>query len=246
MYVCMSPTVFRVIWYTWFTPAPTPRLPTSAGPPPPRPPAGNHVRVASRGRLLLLGHCSNAIAHVPELGPPSDASPILGPACRLPPTSATRLAANHSLCAELNDQSQPRRGATCMQCCSGRPRSVGRSAADSERPDRRRWGRVVCCRTSAPTDRPTGGEWWLVASRLVARRCGGGGGIARFEHRSDVSIRKTRATEGKQLELPRVRTEHARKFFNYRACALWNTLPADVSRTSSMCRKRCRKLTAAR
>ena len=71
---------------------------------------------------------------------------------------------------------------------------------------------------------------------------------ARFEHRSDVSIRKTRATESKQLELPRVRTEHARKFFNYRACALWNTLPADVrgSRTSSMCRKRCRKLNAAR
>ena len=71
---------------------------------------------------------------------------------------------------------------------------------------------------------------------------------ARFEHRSDVSVRKTRATEGKQLELPRVRTEHARKFFIYRACAFWNTLPADVrgSRTSSMCRKRCRKLTAAR
>ena len=58
---------------------------------------------------------------------------------------------------------------------------------------------------------------------------------ALFEHRSDVSSRKTRATADGQLELPRVRTEHARKFFTYRACALWNTLPADVrgSRTSS-------------
>ena len=65
-----------------------------------------------------------------------------------------------------------------------------------------------------------------------------------FERRSDVSSRKTRGTDNMELELPRVRTENARKYFYYRACALWNTLPAEVreSQTSAMCRKRCRKL----
>ena len=38
----------------------------------------------------------------------------------------------------------------------------------------------------------------------------------RFMQRRDVSSRQTRATENMQLELPRVRTEHARKFFNPR------------------------------
>ena len=68
-----------------------------------------------------------------------------------------------------------------------------------------------------------------------------------LEHRSDVSSRQTRATENMQLELPRVRTEHARKFFHYRAAALWNSLPAEVreSRTIAMCRRRFRKLTNA-
>ena len=65
----------------------------------------------------------------------------------------------------------------------------------------------------------------------------------RLVNRSSVSSRHTRATENMQLELPRVRTEHARKFFGYRACSLWNSLPGDVrdSRTSAVCRKRCRK-----
>ena len=66
----------------------------------------------------------------------------------------------------------------------------------------------------------------------------------RFVQRSDVSSRQTRATENMQLELPRDRTEHARKFFYYRACDVWNSLPADIrsSRTSATCRRRCRRL----
>ena len=48
----------------------------------------------------------------------------------------------------------------------------------------------------------------------------------RLVNRSSVSSRHTRATENMQLELPRVRTEHARKFFGCRACSLWNSLPA--------------------
>ena len=65
----------------------------------------------------------------------------------------------------------------------------------------------------------------------------------RFESRGNVSSRHTRATENMQLEFPRVRTEHARKFFRYRASSLWNSMSADVraSRTSAVCRKRCRK-----
>ena len=65
----------------------------------------------------------------------------------------------------------------------------------------------------------------------------------RLLNRSSVSSGHTRATENMQLELPRVRTEHARKFVGYRACSLWNSLPGDVrdSRTSAVCRKRCRK-----
>ena len=64
-----------------------------------------------------------------------------------------------------------------------------------------------------------------------------------FVRRSDISSRQTRASENMQLELPRVRTEQARKFFLYRAVSLWNSLPADIraSRTSVMCRRRYRK-----
>ena len=65
----------------------------------------------------------------------------------------------------------------------------------------------------------------------------------RFEKRSSVSSRQTRATQNMELELPRVRTEHARRFFQYRASAIWNSLPASIRecRTSSICRKRVRK-----
>ena len=45
----------------------------------------------------------------------------------------------------------------------------------------------------------------------------------RVLRRSDVSTRSTRATEGGQLQLPRVRTEFARGGFLYRAAATWNS-----------------------
>ena len=40
--------------------------------------------------------------------------------------------------------------------------------------------------------------------------------------RADVSSRQTRATTEGQLQLPRVRTELARRSFHYRATAAWN------------------------
>ena len=65
----------------------------------------------------------------------------------------------------------------------------------------------------------------------------------RMVFRKDVSVRDTRATEAGQLQLPRVRTEHARHFFYYRAASLWNTAPATVKETSTstLCRKYARK-----
>ena len=49
----------------------------------------------------------------------------------------------------------------------------------------------------------------------------------RFMQRRDVSSRQTRATENMQLELPRVRTEHARKIFNPRPAGVFSrTRPA--------------------
>ena len=46
--------------------------------------------------------------------------------------------------------------------------------------------------------------------------------------RSDVSCRHTRATEDGQLQLPKVRTESARRSFVFRATRTWNELPYDV------------------
>jgi len=47
----------------------------------------------------------------------------------------------------------------------------------------------------------------------------------RIVTRATVSTRTTRATEDGQLELPRVRTEFARRGFLFRATKLWNTQP---------------------
>ena len=47
-------------------------------------------------------------------------------------------------------------------------------------------------------------------------------------HRSSVSVRATRATADALLQLPRVRTEFARRAFMFRASKGWNALPADV------------------
>ena len=51
------------------------------------------------------------------------------------------------------------------------------------------------------------------------------GQIAR---RSDVSTRDTRGTDSTMLQLPRVRTEFARRSFMFRASSKWNSLPVDV------------------
>ena len=40
--------------------------------------------------------------------------------------------------------------------------------------------------------------------------------------RADVSSRQTRATAGGMLQLPRGRTEHAKRGFHFRAAAAWN------------------------
>ena len=45
----------------------------------------------------------------------------------------------------------------------------------------------------------------------------------RILRRSDVSVRSTRATESGQLQLPKVRTELARRSFFYRAISAWNS-----------------------
>ena len=41
-------------------------------------------------------------------------------------------------------------------------------------------------------------------------------------HRSEVSVRQTRAVASGQLQLPRVRTEFARRSFMYRGISTWN------------------------
>ena len=50
----------------------------------------------------------------------------------------------------------------------------------------------------------------------------------RLVRRSDVSSRRTRATESGQLELPRARTEFARRGFFYRAASAWNASVLNV------------------
>ena len=49
--------------------------------------------------------------------------------------------------------------------------------------------------------------------------------------RSDVSVRSTRATSAGKLELPRVRTERARRAFPYRAVSSWNKKQKTASMT---------------
>ena len=49
-----------------------------------------------------------------------------------------------------------------------------------------------------------------------------------ISYRADVSARDIRATATGQLQLPRVRTELAIRFFAFRALSLWNEAPANV------------------
>ena len=65
----------------------------------------------------------------------------------------------------------------------------------------------------------------------------------RMIFREDVSVRSTRATEAGQMELPRVRTEHARHYFQFRSISSWNAAPAAVreANSSAQCRRLTRK-----
>ena len=53
--------------------------------------------------------------------------------------------------------------------------------------------------------------------------------------RSDVSCRRTRATEDGQLQLPKVRTEFARRSFVFRATRTWNELPCHGRQQRRLC-----------
>ena len=44
------------------------------------------------------------------------------------------------------------------------------------------------------------------------------------KRRSDVNSRLTRSTCGNQLDLPKIRTERARRTFHFRAVRSWNSL----------------------
>ena len=57
---------------------------------------------------------------------------------------------------------------------------------------------------------------------------------SRITHRSDVSVRETRATRDGELEVPRARTEFARRSFFNRAVRAWNRLPLSARNASSL------------
>ena len=61
-------------------------------------------------------------------------------------------------------------------------------------------------------------------------------------YRGEISSHRTRAVETGLLELPRVRSERARRFFTYRAPQAWNRAPAPVRErvTVRTCRNRLR------
>ena len=52
----------------------------------------------------------------------------------------------------------------------------------------------------------------------------------RLLRRADVSARRTRGTDAGHFELPRVRTEFARRSFMYRATSAWNDLTLEARR----------------
>ena len=56
----------------------------------------------------------------------------------------------------------------------------------------------------------------------------------RIVHRAAISSRSTRATSDGQLQIPRVRTELARRSFICRASRTWNELPAHVRSCTSL------------
>ena len=62
-----------------------------------------------------------------------------------------------------------------------------------------------------------------VMSRLLSPECEAHVLTEQLLYRSDVSARQTRAVVNGQLQLPRVRTEFARRSFVYRAVSAWNS-----------------------
>ena len=55
-----------------------------------------------------------------------------------------------------------------------------------------------------------------------------------FQYREQVSVRDTRGSVAGLLQLPRVRTELARRSFNFRAATKWNDAPSDVRDASTL------------
>ena len=49
-----------------------------------------------------------------------------------------------------------------------------------------------------------------------------------LQYREHVSVRETRGSVAGLLQLPRVRTELARRSFAFRAAAKWTEMPCDV------------------
>ena len=60
-------------------------------------------------------------------------------------------------------------------------------------------------------------------------------------HRRNVSVRDTRSTNAGFLELPRVRTELAKRFYSYRATALWNNYRSQGQEAGSVSNPRADK-----
>ena len=63
------------------------------------------------------------------------------------------------------------------------------------------------------------------------------------EYREQVSHKETRASLAGLLQLPRVRSEHARRSFFPRAIAQWNHAPVEVreARSAAVCRRKARQ-----
>ena len=61
-----------------------------------------------------------------------------------------------------------------------------------------------------------------IMHRLLGPSCEAAALSEQLIRRGEVSARHTRAVANGQLQLPRVRTEFARRSFMYRATAAWN------------------------
>jgi len=64
--------------------------------------------------------------------------------------------------------------------------------------------------------------------RLLSPSCEAHALTEQLLYRSEVSVRQTRAVASGQLQLPRVRTEFARRSFTYRAISAWNNVPGNT------------------